>query len=420
MPKRILALIAIFIAVFLWGPSLWADETSEAILRLLVKKGVITQAEVDAIRAEIAREKPEVPQDIEERVAVLEDKVKEKGFLSYKGANFQLAGELEYEFLDAQSAATDDDPHFQLDKFVLHPKVKIGDDLNLDAQIYVQEGKTYLNEIHAKISGLPLGSWFDAGLYERWIKSHHDRKTEGYPLIGTAFYRDDALTLTWGGELDPLYWMLSIGNGYELDDKQVAEDGASVSDIIHDDHATSGLSDSLEYGINLGFKRDFGKFGKVDLLGYYYADQLSSADKNFLQANLTGYASDEDDKRRTGAGLSYTLGPALLYAGLNKAADGALDRDAWVAQASYHWKFDTERKWLTGVEPFISYSEYNVDNPKSIDAPLTWDREKWIFALIFDLYKNTKLKAEYYINGEDADGSGVNNDEFLAQLEVKF
>ncbi len=175
----------------------------------------------------------------------------ETGFLSIKGADFQLGGEMEFEFVDTDSDGKDADPHFQLDKVVLHPKIKIGDDIKLDAQIYVQESKTYLNEIHAKITGFSPDCWLDAGLYERWLKSQHGRKTEGYSLLGTSFYRDDALTVTWGGESGAFYWMLSAGNGYEIDQKQIAEDGASDSKIIHDNHATSGLSDSAEYGINL-------------------------------------------------------------------------------------------------------------------------------------------------------------------------
>lgn len=406
--------------VFSSIPKVYADETSELILKLLIEKGVITQKEVDGLKAEIAKEKPKVPKGIEERVAVLEEKTEEKGFLSIKGADFQLAGELEYEFVDTEGDGSDDEPHFQLDKLVLQPKVKIGDNLKMDAQLYYQDGSVSFNEIHAKFYGFPLKSWIDVGLYERWLKGHHGRKTEGYALLGTAFYRDDALTATLGGEYEPLYWMFSIANGYEIDEKQVAEDSASTSKIIHDDHATSGLTDSFELGANIGLKHDFKEAGKVDLIAFYYNDELSRADRSSLQSNLSGYVSNNDDKSRYGAGIKYMLGDATLYGAYIEAEDGELDRDTWLAEASYHFKLGTTRKWFTGIEPLVSYSDYDVENTKNTSSPWSWDREKWMFASIIDLYEDTKLKLEYYINDEKTGGGDVDNDELLVQLEVKF
>lgn len=426
--RKICLILILSMGIVLTGlEQLHADDTSEAILRLLIKKGIITKEEVEEIKAAVAKEEPAASQGLAERLSILEEKSEETGFLSLKGANFQLAGELEYEFVDTGGDGSDDKPHFQFDKFVLQPKIKIGDSLTLDAQIYIMErgADTKLNEIHAKFTELPLGSWIDAGLYERWLKSHHSRKTEGYPLLGTAFYRDDAMTLTWGGEFEPLYWMLSVGNGYEISNKQVAEDTADNNDILHDNHATGGLSDNLEYGINLGLKYDFAGAGKVDLLAFYYADELSDADRTYLESNLSGYTLPNNelsgnDKSRIGLGLKYKLADATLYGAYIDAKDGNLDRDSWLLEGSYNFKLDTDREWFTGIEPVISYSDYNVDNTKTTATPLSWNREKWIFATIIDLYKDTKLKLEYYINQEDTGGSGVDNDEFLAQLEVKF
>lgn len=58
--------------IFTSVPSLYADETSEIILRLLVKKGIISQEEIDEIKKEITREEPAVPEGLEDRVAKLE------------------------------------------------------------------------------------------------------------------------------------------------------------------------------------------------------------------------------------------------------------------------------------------------------------------------------------------------------------
>jgi hypothetical protein len=56
--------------------NLYADQMSEAILKLLIKKGIITQREVDGIKAEIAKEEPRLPKTVTEKVARLEEKQK--------------------------------------------------------------------------------------------------------------------------------------------------------------------------------------------------------------------------------------------------------------------------------------------------------------------------------------------------------
>ena len=61
--------------IFTSIPSLYADETSEIILRLLVKKGIISQVEIDEIKQEGAKTEPVVPQGVEERIAKLEKDV---------------------------------------------------------------------------------------------------------------------------------------------------------------------------------------------------------------------------------------------------------------------------------------------------------------------------------------------------------
>jgi len=58
--------------IFTSVPGLYADETSEIILRLLVKKGIITQQEIDEIGSEVAAKERTIPATLEERVAKVE------------------------------------------------------------------------------------------------------------------------------------------------------------------------------------------------------------------------------------------------------------------------------------------------------------------------------------------------------------
>ncbi len=356
------------------------------------------------------------------------------GFLSYKGADFQLKGELEYELVatesepdleDAESTrggTGEPDAHLLLDKFVLQPIVKIGDDIKLDAQIYFKESKTQLNEVHAKFSNLKGGdTWLDVGLYERWSKGQYGRLTEGYPLIGTAFWRDDAMTITWGGEHGAMYWMLSGGNGYEIDTKQVAEDSGDIQQMIHDNHSTSDF-DEPEWGLNLGVKSELGNGAEVDVTAFYYIDKLSDADISTLAGYLAGdYTSTDADKRRIGVGVNYKAAGWKLTGQFITAEDGDLDRDGYAVEISKSFKFQG-REWFSGFTPVVSYGELDIDDAYAGDPmkPQSWDRQKTILAVILDVHKNIKLKTEYYLNNQDTGDAAVENDELLVQLEVKF
>lgn len=73
--KLLMASVLCASLVFISTPQVFADETSEIILRLLVKKGIITQEEVDEIKAEIVTTERAVPETLEERVAKIEKDV---------------------------------------------------------------------------------------------------------------------------------------------------------------------------------------------------------------------------------------------------------------------------------------------------------------------------------------------------------
>lgn len=71
-----IVLMCCFTASVMFPAASFADETSEAILRLLIKKGIISQSEVNEIKAEVAGTQPSVPTTVGERLAKLEKKSK--------------------------------------------------------------------------------------------------------------------------------------------------------------------------------------------------------------------------------------------------------------------------------------------------------------------------------------------------------
>jgi len=58
--KLFMAFMLCISLVFICTPQVFADETSDAILNLLIRKGIITQEEIDEMKARIASEKPKV------------------------------------------------------------------------------------------------------------------------------------------------------------------------------------------------------------------------------------------------------------------------------------------------------------------------------------------------------------------------
>lgn len=372
--------------------------------------------------------------ELKARVAVLEEQQTVgqagQGFISGGGAMFQLRGELELELVDTDGGGGNDvngnariedpNPHFQIDKLSLQPVVNISDTLTFNAQIYFTEDEAFLNEFHVKFTGLRLlGSdpWMDVGLYERWQKEQYYRQSEGYSLPMTAFFRDDALTVTLGSQFGPVYWMASVGSGYELALKEVAEDSGYDQQMIHDNRATSGVNAQAEYGFTLGCE-----WQGLDVYGFYYRDKLSGTDITRLKEWLNSYTSDLDDKSRIGLGVQYELAGWKLDVLYVRAEDGDCERTGYAAEFSKYLVLKDSR-WFTGVRPLLGFSTMDIDNryDRDQDKPGSWDREKTILGVIWDLTANTRLKTEYYLNKEWTGGTrAINNNEACLQLEMKF
>ena len=362
--------------------------------------------------------------DLEQKVEKLPEKiakVKETGFISPKNWHFDLGGELEFEFVQTADEAgplgstNEPDPHFQIDQLYIYPKVRYKDFALFSADIDITGTDAFIEEAWARFFGLPYNTWVEVGLNDQFI-ANIDRKTEAEILIESAFYRDDEMGVTIGGEpLDWLYWKLSVTNGPELATKQPSED--SSFPIIHDNRNLKNANDQLFLGAGVGFKSNLGDYGKIDFLPYYYNGSLSNKDILFLQA-IPGYGTSvDDDKTRYGFNIRYDIDRFTLIAQLLEATDGTLDRTGWFAQPSY--KIPVEgRDWFNVFELFYRYNNLKVDLPNVTSDSLTWDREQHVFALLIDIFKNTKLKLEYYVNEEDTGGANVDNNEFMTQVEV--
>ena len=105
MFRKVVVLFVVFGMVSLCSLSHAADD-SELILKILVKKGIITQAEIDEMRADIAKEKPavkaEAPKELEDRVATAEKDLLSKVGLDKLSSKLKLKGRWAAGYFDSE------------------------------------------------------------------------------------------------------------------------------------------------------------------------------------------------------------------------------------------------------------------------------------------------------------------------------
>lgn len=424
--------------IFTFIPNLYADEASELILKLLIKKGIVTQEEVDELKAEIAKEKPKVPETLEERVEVLEEKSKETGFFSTKGYKIDVKGGAEIEFvnieedntavaLDATSAPDDsENPRFQVDKVTLRFTVMSEDEtIGFSSELELDEGdNAFFDDAYVFIKDVELGDathFLKAGLLSRYIEPK--RIFESYPLNGFAWWEDEEYSIIYGGNYDKwLYWRADLARANEINDKAPTENGQF--EMLHDNRRTSNtteIGDSFAGGGGLGVKfdtADFGAdFGKFDILGFGRVGKLTDDDVTFLQG-ISGYSSTEDDYLRTGVNLDYKWKDFGLRGQFIYSEDGALDRAGWYVEPYY--KIHIGWRYLDSIMPAVQISWLDVDIADTPADARTWDREKYTLGAVFKINKNLQWKNEYSINEEHIGGSDVDNNEFISQLKFSF
>ena len=408
------------------------------------------------------------------------------------------------------------DPHLELQRFRLAPVFELNRWVKIQAQLdFETTGDTTLKELAVRHDVQPLWwlrSRFQLGLDDRFIRPA--RRTKTYPLIGNAFWRDESLAAVWqlsfghrkgtvaarerfvenrggGGSGSGAFtegfeddyfgdedsgapaarrpfdfrknWgsfsaFLSLGQGYELGNKEVTFDSARFNEIVQDDRE---LEDDLafgELGIGFGWRRSFEQFGDLGISGFYFSDNLREGSLEFLHSpsmtNETGGSVDSgygdsgaDSSSRLGMSLDYFLAAKSIFPrwkkdvrkqdGLRlalqyiKGKDGQLVRDGWYTQASYRFSFGKllADRYFRSVEPLVRYGVLNVDAPgepgkpfKAPSLPGTWDRQALTLGALIEVTGDIFMKFEYVMNSEDGNGAGVDvdNDEMLLQLLLTF
>ena len=380
--------------------------------------------------------------DIDEAVLVTTP-IPEKEKRKYPDVD--VRGEVEVEYVETQNETSSpagqtdrSTGYYQLDFVGLDVRVRVARKtlgrlearFSPDEVVDVQQGYFHLG-------GLPLDGFVRLGLTQRLIKPR--RKTETYPLAGTAFWKGQDVGLTGGIDWrflqvpghgddagDDLSLSLvaegSLTNGVPVGDRRIGED-RSFRIIGYEEQNWDENSSKL-IGYNAGLKGKIADLIRFDLMTFGYASRLTDDDLAFL-SGISGYGTGSS-RVNTFFGASGRLRAAglTLFTQLCNGRVGLLGRAAWYVQASYKVEWGGfslgGRKILRSVEPLVRYGVLDIDIPHDPADPFTWNRDRLTVALLLEVFKELELKIEYTINGETTGGSEVGNDEFLFQMQFQF
>lgn len=359
-------------------------------------------------------------------------------YATESGLGIQLGGEVEMEFVDVEGKGgfTHQDltyqkvktrsPFMSIDKAVLSTKVFYNENLTYEIQFRFNDKEAYVDKHFATLKVPAYNTQFEIGKNRPMIKT--SRKTEGYPLIGTAFWKGREYHITSKTNFDinddiKLTGNLSFAMKRPLDSDDAAED-KSFKMMVYGDYLKKD-GQTFEYGVSGGFKA----YGLYATGWYYISKLIDDYDwKTQLSQTLALYDALGDKTDRThywfGGRVGLNKWNMNLRGEFIKAQDGLLPRDGYYAEGSY--VLDVSHILpIRSFEPLVRYGALTVrDHPELLGETETWDRQLTTLALLTEVNDYLTIKTEYYLLNEVTGGTGsddhVDDNQLLVQFDFKF
>ncbi len=341
------------------------------------------------------------------------------------GLNLIIGGEVEMEFVDVEGPGgfsnqdltyqkvKNRSPHMRIDKAVLSARVDYSENLYYKFELRFGDRKANVDKHYARLTLPSINTRFELGKNKPMIATK--RQTEGYPLIGTAFWkgREYHLTSRTKVKLGPigLTGNLSFAMKRPFGTDDAAED-KSFKMMVYDDYNDKD-GQTFEYGGALGLKA----FG-ISAQGWYYTGELIDdfdwkTSLGFLPGYedvVEAYDGEKDDLTHWwyGGRVGFDAFNAHVRAEYITAMDGLLPRNGYYVEGSYQINLKQGKH----IKPIVRVGELSIDrHPPVLGDPATWDRNMTTLALLTKLNDFLSIKLEYYMLDETTGGSVQTNEE---------
>ena len=378
------------------------------------------------------------------------------------GVGIEVSGEVEVEFIDVEGrggAQYRDEfiqkvdyrsPFVEIDKTVLDFKLLYTDHLTYNFSLRFDDDGAYADKHFLNYK--KENSKLEFGKNRPLIALK--RKTEGYPLIGTAYWKGRQYHLDYEKRFSSSSFGASIALKRLIGYDAAAEDKSFEMMVYDDTKKIDGQT------IEFGFRGEK-TLNPLKIQGWYYFGKLVDDEewKARLHYDFDYYANIENDQVLSqdayvghfwyGGRAELTLGKILSRAEYIYSEDGFLPRNGYYLETSTTFDFlslknifvlfrlgelkiDPMRQTDSFLNPYRnSYDKSLLENDDEdnerfyplLKDPQTWNRTLLTFALGYDLTSYAKLKLEYYIldeeTGDDTQPS-VNDDQMLVQLKFNF
>ena len=378
------------------------------------------------------------------------------------GVGIEVSGEVEVEFIDVEGkggAQYRDEfiqkvdyrsPFVEIDKTVLDFKLLYTQDLTYNFSLRFDDDKAYADKHFLKYK--KGNSILEFGKNRPLIALK--RKTEGYPLIGTAYWKGRQYHLDYQKEFSSFSFGASIALKRLIGYDAAAEDKSFEMMVYDDTEKIDGQT--LEFGF-----RGETSFKPIKLQGWYYFGKLVDDEewKARLHYDFDYYANIEDDQVLSdsayvghfwyGGRAEYALGKIFSRAEYIYSEDGFLPRHGYYLETSTSFNFlsfenifvlfrlgelkiDPMRQTNSFLNPYRNdYDKSLLENDDEdnerfyplLKDPQTWNRTMITFALGYDITSYAKLKLEYYVLDEETGDNtqpDVKDDQMLIQLKFNF
>ena len=359
------------------------------------------------------------------------------------GVKIELSGEVEVEFIDVEGKGGAGNregflkkietrsPHTRIDKAVLDFKVIYSPTISYRFSLRFNDNRAYADKHYLLYKKDDLRVEIGKNRPAVALK----RKTEGYPLIGTAYWKGRQYHIDVSRKFAIFDYGASIALKRPLGYDDALEDKSFNMLVYNDTEKTDGQT----YEFGLRGKMDL---GIMNFQSWYYTGKLIDDEdwKKRLHYDFDYYANLEPDNVLSkdanidhswyGVRGEISIFNSLIRAEYIGSVDGFLNRGGFYGEISSN----VQKNLLM----LVRYGELRIDPGGNdffplLKDPQTWDRKLLTLASVYDITDYAKLKVEYYFLGEvtgdkqeyaDRERRSfqpkVKDDQFLVQLELSF